>query len=147
MLLPFYYAPISIKICGLGSVVIAAHEALLPSVVKYLPELLAWAGNESTVAQDDVVPLVVRYLPEFDVWLGTTYVVESVATKVLEEGIVVPFIVPATVALLSVGVTIVGLVFITKVEPVPVWAATLVAEPIEVIGPVRLLGETDAAIT
>jgi hypothetical protein len=113
------YAPISIKICGLGSVVIAAHEAAVPLVVKYLPELLAWAGNESTVAQDDVVPLVVRYLPELDVWLGTTYVVESVATKVLEEGIVVPFI-DVAVATPSTGVTRVGLVSTTNLVPVPV---------------------------
>ena len=38
----------------------------------------------------------------------------------------------------SAGVTNVGLVFITKVEPVPVWLATEVVLPTEVIGPVRL---------
>ncbi len=37
----------------------------------------------------------------------------------------------------NVGVTIVGLWFITKVDPVPVCAATAVALPTEVIGPVR----------
>jgi hypothetical protein len=35
------------------------------------------------------------------------------------------------------GVINVGLVFITKVEPVPVWFATEVALPTEVIGPVK----------
>ena len=64
----------------------------------------------------------------------------AVLTKVTDDGIVVPFIVPATVAPLSVGVTIVGLVFTTNVVPVPVWAAIEVVEPIDVIGPVKLLG-------
>lgn len=36
------------------------------------------------------------------------------------------------------GVTNVGLVFITNVDPVPVWLATEVALPVDVIGPVRL---------
>ena len=38
----------------------------------------------------------------------------------------------------SAGVTSVGLVSITKVVPVPVWLAMLVALPTDVIGPVRL---------
>ena len=37
-----------------------------------------------------------------------------------------------------VGVTKVGEVFITKVVPVPVWAAMAVALPTEVMGPVKL---------
>ena len=35
---PFDYSPISIKIEGVGSVTIAAHEAVVPFVVKYFPE-------------------------------------------------------------------------------------------------------------
>jgi hypothetical protein len=38
----------------------------------------------------------------------------------------------------NAGVTKLGLTDITKIEPVPVWLATEVALPIEVIGPVRL---------
>jgi hypothetical protein len=41
------------------------------------------------------------------------------------------------VATPRIGVTRVGPVFITKVVPVPVWAATAVAFPVEVIGPVK----------
>src|ERR1700680_3198251 len=48
-----------------------------------------------------------------------------------------PFIV-AAVATPMFGVTSVGLALITNVEPVPVCAATAVAFPVEVIGPVRL---------
>ena len=45
------------------------------------------------------------------------------------------------------GVTRVGEVFITKVLPVPVWDATLVALPTEVIGPVKFaFVVTDAAV-
>ena len=64
-----------------------------------------------------------------------------VTTKVLVDGIVVP-LTDVAVATPSAGVTSVGLVFITKVEPVPVWDATLVAEPTDVIGPVKLDGAT-----
>jgi hypothetical protein len=104
-------------------------------------EPIVGAEYEATVPQDEVVPSVVRYLPELPVWLGTTKAVESVATRVLLDGIVVPLI-DVAVATPSTGVTRVGLVFITNVEPVPVWAATLVAEPTDVIGPVKLLGAT-----
>jgi hypothetical protein len=115
-------------------------------VVKYFPEFPVCEGNASTAPQDEAVPLVVRYLPELPVWLGTTYSVESVATKVLDDGIVVPLILVA-VATPSAGVTSVGLVSITKVEPVPVCAATLVAGPTDVIGPVKLLGAIAAVST
>jgi hypothetical protein len=68
-------------------------------------------------------------------------ILSVVTTRVLVDGILVP-LTDVAVATPSAGVTSVGLVFITKVEPVPVWAATLVAEPTDVIGPVRLLGAT-----
>jgi hypothetical protein len=106
-------------------------------VVKYFPEFPVCDGSASTAPQDEVVPSVVKYLPELPVWLGTTYVVESVATKVLDAGITVELILVAVATPIS-GVTSVGLVFITKVEPVPVCAATLVAGPTDVIGPVKL---------
>lgn len=64
---PFDYAPISIKIEGVGSVTIVDQEAVLPFVVKYFPELPVWLGSASTVAHDAAVPLVVRYLPELPV--------------------------------------------------------------------------------
>lgn len=104
---------------AVGSVVTVAQEAEVPSVVKYFPELPVCEGRAFTVPQDEVVPSVVRYLPELPVWLGTTYVVESVATRVLLDGMLVPLI-DVAVATPSTGVTSVGLVFITNVEPVPV---------------------------
>ena len=58
---------------GVGSVVIAAQLAVVPSVVKYSPALPVWLGRASTAPQDETVPLVVRYLPVLPVWLGTTY--------------------------------------------------------------------------
>jgi hypothetical protein len=68
-------------------------------------------------------------------------ILSVVTTKVLDDGIVVP-LTDVAVATPRAGVTSVGLVFITNVEPVPVCAATLVAAPTDVIGPVRLLGAT-----
>ena len=104
---------------GVGSVTMAAQEAALPLVVRYLPELPVCEGRAFTAPQDEVVPSVVRYLPELLVWLGTTKAVESVATKVLDDGIVVPFI-DVAVATPSTGVTKVGLVSTTNLVPVPV---------------------------
>jgi hypothetical protein len=104
---------------AVGSVVTVAHEAVVPSVVKYFPALLVWLGSASTAPQEDTVPFVVRYLPELEVCEGTTKAVESVATKVLDVGITVELMLVA-VATPKTGVTSVGLVFITKVEPVPV---------------------------
>jgi hypothetical protein len=54
------------------------------------------------------------------------------------KGRPVPFVSVPEVGVPRTGVIRVGLVFITNVEPVPVWLATLVALPIEVIGPVKL---------
>jgi hypothetical protein len=51
------------NICGFGSVVMVSHEAVVPSVVRYFPELFVCEGRASTVAQDVIVPSVVRYLP------------------------------------------------------------------------------------
>ena len=62
---------------------------------------------------------MVRYLPALLVWLGTTKAVESVATKVLLDGIVVPLI-DVAVATPSTGVIRVGVLSITNLEPVPV---------------------------
>jgi hypothetical protein len=39
------YAPINKKICGSGSVTMAAHDAVEPSVVKYFPPLPPWLGR------------------------------------------------------------------------------------------------------
>jgi hypothetical protein len=39
------YAPINKKICGSGSVTMAAHDAVEPSVVKYFPPLPLWLGR------------------------------------------------------------------------------------------------------
>ena len=41
------YAPISIKICGLGSVDTVPQEVVEPFVVKYLPEFPVWLGSGS----------------------------------------------------------------------------------------------------
>ena len=57
---------------GVGSVTMAAQEAALPLVVRYLPELPVCEGRASTTPQDEVVPSVVKYLPALLVWLGTT---------------------------------------------------------------------------
>jgi hypothetical protein len=124
---------------AVGSVVTVAHEAVVPSVVKYFPALLVWLGSASTAPQEDTVPFVVRYLPELPVWLGTTKAVESVATRVLLDGIAVPLI-DVAVATPRTGVISVGVLSITNLLPVPVCEATDVAEPTDVIGPVRLLG-------
>jgi hypothetical protein len=126
---------------AVGSVVTVAHDAVVPSVVRYLPALLVWLGSASTAPQDETVPFVVRYFPALPVWLGTTYVVESVATRVLLEGMLVPLMDVAVATPIS-GVVRVGLACITNVEPVPVCDATAVAAPTEVIGPVKLLGAT-----
>jgi hypothetical protein len=103
------YAPISINTDGVGSVTIDAHAAAVPLVVKYFPEFPVCDGSASTAPQDEVVPSVVKYLPELPVWLGTTYVVESVATKVLDVGITVELILVAVATPIS-GVVSVGLV-------------------------------------
>jgi hypothetical protein len=55
------------KIEGVGSVTIAAHEAAVPFVVRYFPELPVCDGSEFTVDQEDVLPSVVKYLPELPV--------------------------------------------------------------------------------
>lgn len=52
---------------GVGSVTMSDQEAVVPFVVRYLPELPVCEGNASTTPQDDTVPLVVRYLPVFPV--------------------------------------------------------------------------------
>ncbi len=44
-----------------------AHEAVVPSVVKYSPAFPVCEGKASTVAHDVAVPLVVRNLPELPV--------------------------------------------------------------------------------
>lgn len=63
-----------------------------------------------------------------------------VVTLLAVNAVAVPVMLVPTNALgvPSAGVTSVGLVFITKVVPVPVWLAMLVALPTDVIGPVRL---------
>jgi hypothetical protein len=50
-----------------------AHEAVVPSVVKYFPLFPVCDGRASTVAHDATLPLVVKYLPDWLAWLGTTY--------------------------------------------------------------------------
>ena len=100
-------------------------------MVKYFPELLVCDGSASTVPQDEVVPLVVKYLPELPVWLGTTYAVESVATKVLDDGIVVPLMLVA-VATPKTGVTNVGVLANTN-APVPVSSEMTPASSAEVV--------------
>lgn len=40
-----------------------AHEAVVPLVVRYFPELPVWDGRASTVAHEVLVPFVVRNLP------------------------------------------------------------------------------------
>jgi hypothetical protein len=72
--------------------------------------------------------------------------VSAVLTSVAELGIVVPLI-DVAVATPKTGVTSVGLVSTTKVEPVPVCEAIEVAGPTEVITPVRLLGAIAAVST
>jgi hypothetical protein len=44
------YAPISINTDGVGSVTIAAHEAVVPFVVRYFPEFPVWEGNPDGAA-------------------------------------------------------------------------------------------------
>lgn len=44
-----------------------AQEAVVPLVVRYLPELPVWLGKASTVAQLTLVPSVVKYLPALPV--------------------------------------------------------------------------------
>jgi hypothetical protein len=76
MLLAFIspsYIPPSKNTVGVGSVVIVAHEAAVPFVVRYLPELLVCDGKASTVPQEAALPLVVRYLPELLACAGITY--------------------------------------------------------------------------
>jgi hypothetical protein len=45
------YIPPSINTVGVGSVVIASHEAAVPFVVKYFPALPVWLGKASIAAQ------------------------------------------------------------------------------------------------
>jgi hypothetical protein len=45
------YIPPSINTVGVGSVVIAAQLAVVPSVVKYSPALPVWLGKASIAAQ------------------------------------------------------------------------------------------------
>jgi hypothetical protein len=52
-----FYAPISNNTLGNGSVSTAAHDAVLPSVVKYLPPLPVCEGK-LTGAIAQVIPLV-----------------------------------------------------------------------------------------
>ena len=66
-----------------------------------------------------------------------TFNLSVVTTNVLESGMVELFILVA-VAAPKTGVTSVGEVFITNVEPVPVCEATEVVFPELVIGPVKL---------
>jgi hypothetical protein len=54
------------------------------------------------------------------------------------EAVPVQFVSTPEVGVPSRGVTRVGLACMTKVDPVPVWAATAVVFPLEVIGPLRL---------
>jgi hypothetical protein len=49
---------------GSGVVVNVTQDALVPLVVKYLPEFVACAGNASTVDHDAFVPFVVKNLPD-----------------------------------------------------------------------------------
>ncbi len=82
--------------------------------------------------------------------LGTVAALPTEVTSPVKFALVVtlPAVNPAAVPVIFVptkaegvpklGVTNVGLVFITNVEPVPVCDATLVAFPTLVIGPVRL---------
>jgi len=48
---------------GVGSVTIAAHEAVVPFVVKYFPEFPVWEGRASTVPHCTPVPVDFRYCP------------------------------------------------------------------------------------
>ena len=66
------YAPIIIKISGIGSVVIVPQVAEVPLVVKYFPPLPLCEGKASTTPQEvPEVPSVVRYLPPLPVIEGT----------------------------------------------------------------------------
>jgi hypothetical protein len=47
------YIPPSIKTVGVGSVVIVAHEAVLPSVVKYFPEFPVWQVVRQLLTKQD----------------------------------------------------------------------------------------------
>ena len=76
----------------------------------------------------------------------STFNLSVVTTNVFEVGIVVPLILVA-VAAPKTGVTNVGAVFITNVDPVPVCEATDVAFPELVIGPVKLALVVLAAVT
>jgi hypothetical protein len=84
-----------------------------------------------TAPQDEVVPSVVKYFPALLVWLGTTNAVESVATRVLLDGIVVPLI-DVAVATPRTGVVRVGLVPNTK-APEPVSSEITPASSAEVV--------------
>src|SRR3989344_1014165 len=66
------------------------------------------------------------------VWLSPSRNAHSLVSTVFA-----PMAIEVAVATPKAGVTKVGEVSITKVVPVPVWAATAVALPTEVIGPVR----------
>jgi hypothetical protein len=57
------YIPPSKSAVGVGSVVIAAKLAVVPSVVKNLPALPVCDGKASTTPQEEVVPSVVKNLP------------------------------------------------------------------------------------
>jgi hypothetical protein len=75
-----------------------------------------------------------------------TFSLSVVTTNVFEVGIAVLLIVVA-VAAPKTGVTNVGEVFITNVDPVPVCEATEVVFPELVIGPVKLAFVEFAAVT
>ena len=71
---------------------------------------------------------------------GTVKVLEAVPPEIVKPvaaAVGVNPLIDVAVATPKMGVTSVGDVFITKVEPVPVCDATAVAFPDEVIGPVR----------
>jgi hypothetical protein len=59
------YIPPNIRICGIGSVETAAHEAVVPLVVRYLPELPVCEGKLTGAAcHVAVVPVEVKMYPE-----------------------------------------------------------------------------------
>ncbi len=65
------YAPIIIRMSGIGSVVIVPQVAEVPLVVKYFPPLPDCEGKASTVAHEAAIPfVVVKYLPSLPVMDG-----------------------------------------------------------------------------
>ena len=105
-----------------------------------MPVNVCPASVLATVAEVLGKVIVVLSVPDNAMELFAVSVLPSAMVKIaLVAGVVIVILlIDVALATPKAGVTKVGEVFITNVLPVPVWEATDVALPMEVIGPVKL---------